>query len=434
MYVDDTNLWEGMRRDDDRLSVAAAGQDAINSWNGNLQATGGALNPDKCAFTIHDMVPTAEGDWEYSDQLKKNGAKVEEEDDGLEELDDIQITITQSNGDVKAIKQLTSYEAVENLGFFARPDGNPEPHFKKMVSKIDTWIGKVKAGTLPTRSVWTTYIHQLWAGLKYGLAASSATIDQLETGLGKSDHKLLSCLGVARSIATPVRYFPQALNGIGLRSLVTETATAQINAFLQHWDAPTSMGVSIRYTLEQMQLEMGVPDCPLYYDFQTWGCLTTNCWIKSLWEKLGKLDIKLHVDYPPTKPPWERDKCIMQALLDAGVNHEDWKVCNKVRKHQQAMWLSCISVANGSGVDPLYLYSWRDSWEGSSGESRSQSDYGSEWPTEDDWNIWRQAWRTYSMSNRLTFLTRLGKQVDFSPRKWRVYYYKDDDHAIIDGY
>ena len=55
MYVDDKNLWAGMKVNDDRLSVAAAGQSGINSWGRNLSATAGGLNSDKCAFTIHDM-------------------------------------------------------------------------------------------------------------------------------------------------------------------------------------------------------------------------------------------------------------------------------------------------------------------------------------------------------------------------------------------
>ena len=50
---------------------------------------------------------------------------------------------------MKAIKQLKSNEAVEYLGFFARPDGNPEPHSDKMKAKIKMWVTKVKGGDTP---------------------------------------------------------------------------------------------------------------------------------------------------------------------------------------------------------------------------------------------------------------------------------------------
>ena len=39
---------------------------------------GGALNPDKCAWTVHAMVPGKNGEWEYRDADKKGGKRDEE--------------------------------------------------------------------------------------------------------------------------------------------------------------------------------------------------------------------------------------------------------------------------------------------------------------------------------------------------------------------
>ena len=36
LYVDDTNLWEGLEEDDNLISTAAKGQDAINDWGATL--------------------------------------------------------------------------------------------------------------------------------------------------------------------------------------------------------------------------------------------------------------------------------------------------------------------------------------------------------------------------------------------------------------
>ena len=47
LYVDDTNLWTGMKQEEDLESVAGNTQEAINSWGNLLLSTGGALNPDK---------------------------------------------------------------------------------------------------------------------------------------------------------------------------------------------------------------------------------------------------------------------------------------------------------------------------------------------------------------------------------------------------
>ena len=65
LYVDDTNLWAGMRKEDCLEETAHKGQEAVNTWGKNLMATGGDLNPEKCNWTIHDMVPGDDGTWSY---------------------------------------------------------------------------------------------------------------------------------------------------------------------------------------------------------------------------------------------------------------------------------------------------------------------------------------------------------------------------------
>ena len=89
--MDDTNLWAGLREDNDAISTLAKGHDSIKSWGNNLLAVGGELGPDKCMYTLHEMRPTGDGEWEYVQErvLKEawttapaNGADV----DGLWEV------------------------------------------------------------------------------------------------------------------------------------------------------------------------------------------------------------------------------------------------------------------------------------------------------------------------------------------------------------
>ena len=212
---------------------------------------------------------------------------------------------------------------------------------------------------------------------------------------------------------------------------MTETTAATVNAFLQHYDSPTPLGGFLRHSLEHLQLELGVPDCPLLYDFTVWGDLATECWVKSIWEKIHTLNIEVKIVYPTMKKPRERDKCIMQALLDANIDSTTWIACNKVRIHQEAMWLSCIADASGNGVETTYLQSWRESPEIEWGKRRSKLEFGRGWPTEDEWTKWNQAWRTYSLSARARFPLPLGKQINPSPRVWRVFFYENEDSVEI---
>ena len=213
-------------------------------------ATGGDLNPEKCNWTIHDMVPQDDGTWKYrvckpayntakeGQELPGTKLQVREGGEGVaevtDEIDELHLTVPQTNGTDAPIDQLQSCQATKNLGLYAPPDGNTEPQFQALRDRVDEWTNNVANSGLPTRSVWKSYKYQLWSGMKYGIGASPATMKELEEGLGKRDHKLLCYLGVCRNINTKWRYLPPNYGGIGLHSLKYEATLASLNMFLQH--------------------------------------------------------------------------------------------------------------------------------------------------------------------------------------------------------
>jgi len=352
----------------------------------------------------------------------------------LEELppSDIEIKVPQASADAVLIKRLGTDEAVKNLGLYARPDGNNKPHFTQMKARIDEWTVQVKNGELRTRSVWTSYIHQLWAGLRYGLAASSAPLKQLYSGLGTSDYNMLSVLGVARSIKTAVRYIPPTFGGMGIRHLPIEATAATLNAFLQHYGEPTNLGYTLRTTLHHMQVEMGVRVCPLQYKYEVWEGLVTDSWVKALWEKVSKFNIKLDIKYDELLPPKERDKCLMlEALVEAGWRGNDLIRANWARKHQEVIWFSCIANAAGIRVESSYVGDWRGSYEYELGRHRSTIEFGREMPTDDDWDQWEKALPSITVGNNLNFHTHLGKWKNESPRIWRVFLGEETTDKIL---
>ena len=216
-----------------------------------------------------------------------------------------------------------------------------------MRAKIDDWTTKMKAGCLPARSAWLSYQCQLWSGLKYGIGTSPATLKQLEEGLGTRDHKILSMLGICQKINTPWRYIPHCFGGMGLHSLPIEATVGSINAFLQHYGTETAMGLYLRACLENLQLELGVSRCPLEYDYDVWGALATNSWVKALWERIHRFKIRIEIDYKALRLPRERDECIMERFVRERVSRKELVGINRVRKHQQALFLSDIISANG---------------------------------------------------------------------------------------
>ena len=118
----------------------------------------------------------------------------------------------------------------------------------------------------------------------------------LSKGLASADFYLLSNLGVVRSITKEWRYLPATFGGIELFDLTTETTAANLSMFLQHYDTKSALGITLKAAMEHLQLELGVPDCPLQYDFEVWGHLATDSWVKALWEKIDRFGIVLTIE------------------------------------------------------------------------------------------------------------------------------------------
>lgn len=282
LYVDDTNLWAGMDPEDDLADVADKAQRSINCWGELLIATGGALKPEKCKWTVYDMVPRAVGTWEYKYRRCKPVASTvkegqvvpgtvvleeDEEEDHLNPIDSIdhhRISVPQASGDAVVIEQLQLCQAMVNLGLLTPPEGSTGPQLSALRARTDDWINKVRNGNLPTRSTWMSYNCQLWSGLKYVIGASPAKLKELanevkkkknekvETGLGTRDHKILSMLGICRNINTPLRYILPCFSSMGLNSLTAEATIASLNLFLQHYRTDTSLGQYLTFSIENL--------------------------------------------------------------------------------------------------------------------------------------------------------------------------------------
>ncbi len=142
--------------------------------------------------------------------------------------------------------------------------------------------------------------------------------------------------------------------------------------------------------MRHLRLELGVPDCPFQYEFSTWGHLATDSWAKSSWEKLDELGISLDFKSDNIPIPRRGDKAIMHLMVKMGLRGRDLLQVNRVRKTQEAMFLSDITTANGRYLERHLLEGhWIDSGERLLGKHRSKFIFGHEYPTAADFNYGR---------------------------------------------
>ncbi len=71
---------------------------------------------------------------------------------------------------------------------------------------------------------------------------------------------------------------------MGMNDLIVKMALATANVFLQHYGSNSTFEVTLHAMLENLQLELGVQGYPLEYNFDQWGGMAMDSWIKAFWK------------------------------------------------------------------------------------------------------------------------------------------------------
>ena len=85
--------------------------------------------------------------------------------------------------------------------------------------------------------------------------------------------------------------------------------------------------------------------------------------------------------------PRERDQWLMQMFVSAGFSKDDLVRLNRVRLHQQALFLSCVLGASGKTLDLKYLTKRKEE------EQWSTLVFPKEKPPRRDFALWKLALR-----------------------------------------
>ena len=115
------------------------------------------------------------------------------------------------------------------------------------------------------------------------------------------------------------------------------------------------------------------------------------------------------------KMPRKGDKWIMQLFTRAGFKKEDLLRLNRVRVHQQVLFLSCVLGASGKSLDKKYMTKRKAE------EKWSMLRFPKEKPPNKDFQLWRMALRqivpAVGIPDRLGRLTDNGYKIC----NWRWY-------------
>ncbi len=103
--------------------------------------------------------------------------------------------------------------------------------------------------------------------------------------------------------------------------------------------------------MEAFIIEGGISTQLLSESYARYGKWVTDCWLKSLWEKLDMFGFRVELSPLPLLHPRENDRWLMLALEGLGFREEELIRLNRVRCHQQVLFLLDVFDASGRALD-----------------------------------------------------------------------------------
>jgi hypothetical protein len=98
----------------------------------------------------------------------------------------------------------------------------------------------------------------------------------------------------------PAKYFtaPKIYQGLGIMHPYYNQELSHIATCLFEAERSTITGELIRASLEQLQVEIGLPGYLLQQDYSRLALLATGCWLKTVWEFSWNNEIEIYDTLP----------------------------------------------------------------------------------------------------------------------------------------
>ena len=371
-FVDDTDLLQTGLDTDEYWDIAAKLQASVQLWEKCTEVSGGCLVPEKSWWTLVDFTWT-NGNWDYS-----------------KDMDDVYVSVKDSGGNLQQLKQLAADEAQKMLGVWLAPDGNNTKQVEEMRRTTVEWAEKVRTGAIDRKDVWQALTLTIMKKLEYPLLALTLTEDECDYIMSPILQSGLPRAGICRNIPRALLYGRKEHQGLGLNNLHTTMGITQVQVLLDNVWENTVTGDLIRVSMESLKLELGIKGSIFSHDFDMYGHLATNCWVKHLWKFVWAHSIEINDKVGEEDILRERDTMLTDKFATSFklglLNKRDWKAANKCRLYLKVLTIADIANGCGTGIDKNFL---NGRWH-QGGKTRlvKWPDQGN--PSLNDWQSWRR--------------------------------------------
>jgi hypothetical protein len=375
-FVDDSDVVHSMNETTNTTStekeLVTEMQQVVDTWEGGLRASGGALVPDKSYWFLIHFIFDSNG-WRYATIDESPG----------------EITIRDITGDGRVeLERLEVDEARETLGVFIAMDGNQTAQTEALMTKANAWADKVRTGHFSQAEAWFSLQYCVMKSLEYPLMATSLSKKQCDKIMKPIRAAVLPALGMNRHLPLTVVHGPQEFQGVGIPDLWTVQGILKLWLAIQHGDAPTITGHQLRASMELHTIEVGLQGHLIQQDFKIYGQLATTSWLKHLWEFCDDSNIQVKATTPGLMTARTGDEFLMHTFAKYGYRKDQLKQLNYCRLYCHAVRLSDISTGDGRRIHPR---SWNGQATDTAGTEYVWPTHGR--PSKPGWTLWRSAIR-----------------------------------------
>ena len=122
-----------------------------------------------------------------------------------------------------------------------------------------------------------------------------------------------------------------------------------------HYGCQSLLGTKMAISVRALVIELGLSPQPFQASYVRYKDWVTWSWMMSIWEKCSLYNVRIDILDIELTFPRERDCWLMQRFLEYGYSAAQLVALNRVRVHQQVVFLSCVLNAPGSDLDARYL-------------------------------------------------------------------------------
>jgi hypothetical protein len=267
-FVDDADLPHTSHDDATGETILEEMQEVLDTWEGGIKATGGALVPNKSYWYLIDFKCGSTGKWTYRHKTEIPG----------------ELTLPSLTDDGRiTIERLDVTEARKALGVKSRHDGKETDNVKFFRNKTSEWADHIRTNKLRPTDAWKALNSTILRGLEYPLMATCLSEKQCTDVMAPALMAALPASGIQRRFPRELLYGPLAAQGLGLPFIFTSQTIEHCITCLRHGNQETLTGQLLRGSLETNILEIG-SSLPFWIlDYKTWSPLMTDSWLKATW-------------------------------------------------------------------------------------------------------------------------------------------------------